>query len=397
MTSDTAPSDLDRSQWSGHTSETFVDPRGRPAPPEPATFSGDRGGFFGLISRGAALEFVTLGFYRFWLATDMRRHLWSHTAVGGDAAEYVGTGRELLIGFLFALAILAPVYLLYFLAGIEAERAKAFGSAPLFLFFYAFGQFAIFRARRYRLTRTVWRGVRFWMTGSGLSYAVRAVLWGIPMALTLGLVLPWREAALERYKMRNSYYGDLQGRFEGRGWDFFRQGWWLYPLAILSLAVVPLAPFVYGLFKATEWRWWLSGLRFGDVRMESALGRGELISLYWKAIGWMLLLALALGFYLWAVAAAVSSASGVPVNKLFAAGLSSGSMVFVALLAAGYLVFLLAASVVMRVYLLRDLWERVIGSVEVHNLVAADNVTGLGAAASALGEGLADGLDVAGF
>jgi len=397
VTSDTAPSDLDRSQWSGHTSETFVDPRGRPAPPEPATFSGDRGGFFGLISRGAALEFVTLGFYRFWLATDMRRHLWSHTAVGGDAAEYVGTGRELLIGFLFALAILAPVYLLYFLAGIEAERAKAFGSAPLFLFFYAFGQFAIFRARRYRLTRTVWRGVRFWMTGSGLSYAVRAVLWGIPMALTLGLVLPWREAALERYKMRNSYYGDLQGRFEGRGWDFFRQGWWLYPLAILSLAVVPLAPFVYGLFKATEWRWWLSGLRFGDVRMESALGRGELISLYWKAIGWMLLLALALGFYLWAVAAAVSSASGVPVNKLFAAGLSSGSMVFVALLAAGYLVFLLAASVVMRVYLLRDLWERVIGSVEVHNLVAADNVTGLGAAASALGEGLADGLDVAGF
>ena len=48
-----------------------------------------------------------------------------------------------------------PVYLLYFLIGIEAERAKAFASIPLGLFFYAFGQFAIFRARRYRATRTV--------------------------------------------------------------------------------------------------------------------------------------------------------------------------------------------------------------------------------------------------
>ena len=71
--------------------------------------------------RGALLELLTLGFYRFWLATDMRRHLWSHTSVGGDAPEYTGTAKELLIGFLFALAILAPVYLAYFFIGLEAE------------------------------------------------------------------------------------------------------------------------------------------------------------------------------------------------------------------------------------------------------------------------------------
>ncbi len=40
---------------------------------------------FALSLRGAALELVTLGFYRFWLATDMRRHLWSNTTVEGDA------------------------------------------------------------------------------------------------------------------------------------------------------------------------------------------------------------------------------------------------------------------------------------------------------------------------
>src|ERR1700742_3832818 len=157
-------------------------------PPMPVAFSGNRGEFFRLVVRGAALELVTVGFYRFWLATDIRRHLWSNTDIGGDAAEYTGNGKELLLGVLFALAILVPIYLVYFLIGLEAERAKAFASFPLFLFFYLFGQFAIYRARRYRLTRTVWCGVRFWMSGSGLAYAGRAALWGLLMILTLGLI-----------------------------------------------------------------------------------------------------------------------------------------------------------------------------------------------------------------
>ena len=74
-------------------------------------FSGDCGAFFRLVAKGAALELVTAGFYRFWLATDICRHLWSNTVIDGDAAEYTGRGEELLIGFLFALAILVPIYL----------------------------------------------------------------------------------------------------------------------------------------------------------------------------------------------------------------------------------------------------------------------------------------------
>ncbi len=90
----------------------------------PVAFTGVRGDFRRLIMRGALLELVTLGFYRFWLATDMRRHFWSHTSVEGDAPEYTGTAKELLIGFLIALAILAPIYLAYFFIGLEAERCR---------------------------------------------------------------------------------------------------------------------------------------------------------------------------------------------------------------------------------------------------------------------------------
>jgi uncharacterized membrane protein YjgN (DUF898 family) len=366
-------------------------------PALPVAFSGARGEFFHLVRRGAGLELITVGFYRFWLATDIRRHLWSNTLIDGDAAEYTGRARELLIGFLFALAIIVPVYLAYFLVSLEAERAKAFASFPLLAFFYLFGQFAIYRARRYRLTRTVWRGVRFWMSGSGWSYAARAALWAVLVALTLGLLLPWREAALERYKMRHSYYGDLQGSFEGQGWEFFKRGWWLWLLAPFAFYIFPLAPFVYGAFKAIEWRWWLSGIRFGGVRLESNLRRGALIGLYWKVIGWFLLLVLAFVAYLAICAGLVASMSGGSLNQFFAPQVISKSIPLLVLACIGYLGFVLAINVVMRVYLLRDLWVRVLASTNLHGIEAAANVAAKGDLASALGEGIADGLDIAGF
>src|SRR5262245_8826372 len=80
-------------------------------PPTRVAFAGRRSDFRRMVLRGAGLELITVGFYRFWLATDMRRHLWSHTSVGGDAPEYTGTAKELFIGFLFAMAIMVPIYL----------------------------------------------------------------------------------------------------------------------------------------------------------------------------------------------------------------------------------------------------------------------------------------------
>ena len=64
-------------------------------PPLPVAFSGDRGEFRRLVTRGAGLELITVGFYRFWLATDIRRHLWSNTMIDGDAAEYTGRGPRI--------------------------------------------------------------------------------------------------------------------------------------------------------------------------------------------------------------------------------------------------------------------------------------------------------------
>jgi uncharacterized membrane protein YjgN (DUF898 family) len=371
-------------------------------PPAPAgtariAFSGERRDFRRLVMRGAALELVTVGFYRFWLATDMRRHLWSNTAVEGDAAEYTGTAKELLIGFLFALAILAPIYLAYFLIGLEAERMQAFASVPLGLFFFLFAQFAIYRARRYRLTRTVWRGVRFWMTGSGWSYAWRAGLWTLLAIITLGIAMPWAKASLERYKMRHTSYGNLQGRFDGTGGALFKKVWWLWLLMWLTGFLLIPVPFIYAAMRAIEWRWWLSGIRIGEVSFTSDLRNGAFIGLYWKVIGWCALLLFVLGIWIGIAFAIgyVSIGGGTPTEQKFLLAMQQLPVLLMG--GFGYIVAALAVGTVIRIYLMRDLWQRVAQSVTVENLTAADNVTAQGELVSALGEGFANSLDVAGF
>jgi uncharacterized membrane protein YjgN (DUF898 family) len=417
----------------------------------PVTFTGVRRDFWRLIVRGAFLELITLGFYRFWLATDMRRHFWSHTALEGDSPEYTGTAMELFIGFLIALAILLPLNLAYFFLTLEAELWKAFASIPLILFFYLFFQFARYRARRYRLTRTVWRGVRFWMKGSGWDYAWRAGLWMLAAIVSLGLALPWSTASLERFKIRNTFYGDLPARFEATGSALFRKVWWLWlpvlPLMLVAYGLVFVglwavfdwravadffkyvaammpgaqagvqasavatgyftllslwAVFAFAIYKAHEWRWWLSGIRFGDVRFESKLSDIALVDLYWIVIGWSWAIMMALFVWIMLVFGfgylLARALGGTGPDAFAALAEHAGAMaLLVGVGVLGYLACALALGTVMRMYLRRDVWARVVASTVVYNLAAADDVVARGDTVNALGEGFADGLDIGGF
>ncbi|GGH12310.1 hypothetical protein GCM10007036_10020 [Alsobacter metallidurans] len=77
----------------------------------------------------------------------MRRCRWANTRLGEDGFEYSGAAKELLIGFLAALAALAPLHVASFLIGIEAERLQAFASVPLGLLLVVLGPFAAPRSR----------------------------------------------------------------------------------------------------------------------------------------------------------------------------------------------------------------------------------------------------------
>lgn len=393
------------------------------AQPGRMRFLGEEGRLFGLLVRGSLLQIPTFGFYRFWLTTDVRRHLWSNTQVGDDALEYTGRATELLIGFLIALAVLVPIYIVYFVLAAEAERLLAFASVPLFLILYVLGEFALYRARRYRVTRTIFRGVRFWMDGSGWAYAARAAAWDLLTLLTLGFAYPWRAAALERYKMRHTHFGALRGEFVGRGATFFRRAWWIWAfyLAVVAIAaliaVEPLrtvaiilliptaiaAPFLLPVFLAIELLWWMEGVRLGPVAPDSDL---RVSTVYWcyaktmlvwlayavagglaisVVVGMLAGLAFSLGMF---ERIAENPAAPVPIPVAVAGSVAVGLL---------YLLFALGFDVIRRLFLDRGIWAVSVNSVTLANREALDAVVATGGEVpSGFGEGLLDALDFGG-
>src|SRR5262249_56161236 len=123
-------------------------------------FLGNREDYWWLMIRGGLLQMITLGTCRFLLFTDMRRFLWASTAVDDETLEYTGTGLELLIGFLLAIGILVPVYALLFVASLELGILSRLSGVVAVVVLAGFGPYALYKARRYRLTPTGFRRLR---------------------------------------------------------------------------------------------------------------------------------------------------------------------------------------------------------------------------------------------
>lgn len=66
-------------------------------------FDGRRGELAMLLVRNLLLSLATLGIYRFWAKTRVRGFVWRHVKLLGEPLEYLGSGTELLVGFLIVL------------------------------------------------------------------------------------------------------------------------------------------------------------------------------------------------------------------------------------------------------------------------------------------------------
>jgi uncharacterized membrane protein YjgN (DUF898 family) len=412
------------------------------APPPPANgarFSGNERAFWRLLVRGAALLLVTLGIYRFWLATDVRRFLWSNTEIAGDGLEYIGTARELLLGFLIAIALLVPINIAFFLAALGRGWLSQMSGLIALVALALLGQFAVYRARRYRLTRTVYRGLRFHQTGSAWRYAICAIFWWGMIAMTLGLAYPWAQASLERFKLRNTYYGDLQGHFVGSGTRLFFRGvlfWFVVVgpflfglmlaigavdwtalgeamrrggddvmgrveaagvapalvVAVLSIgwSVIAVAA-LYPAFQAIVLRWWISGLRFGELSAASRLRTRAVYALYLRFM-WIALVA--------GIVLAIGAAIALALTGGLALWLGKGAvteLITTAILVGSYVIVALAYSTIYQATVKLRLWKAAFESLELSGLDVLGRVNAAGAPGSAVGEGLADALNVGGI
>ncbi len=192
-------------------------------------FEGSRGDLFQLAMKTGFLTVLTLGFYRFWQTTRFRRWYWSSVRPGGTPFEYTGTGQEKFIGFLAAVILLA-LFLAFFNAAVMFVAIRSSdGSLDVLSSGVALTPIALvpilfaarYRARRYILARTRWRGIRFGMSSGAWGYAWRACLWTALGFLSLGLLWPIRTFRLEKYLTDHTWFGDARFTQFGRAGQLY--------------------------------------------------------------------------------------------------------------------------------------------------------------------------------
>lgn len=176
---------------------------------------GEPGGFWALGFKNWILNVLTLTIYRFWAKTNTRRRLWASTIVNGDPLEYSGTGMELFKGFLLAILLFLPFGLAIFAAQLLLPPASAAGAVALvyLVLFWLMGV-AIFLARRYQMSRTVWRGVRFSQHGSPLAFGFETLSYTLLTAITLGWFGPAARMRLAGRLWSQTAFGDRRFRWE---------------------------------------------------------------------------------------------------------------------------------------------------------------------------------------
>ncbi|WP_193336682.1 DUF898 family protein [Devosia beringensis] len=398
-----------------------------PGQPVPVRFRGRRGDLALLLLRGYLLLVPTIGLYRFWLLTWKRRFYWGHTDIDGDSLEYTGNAMQLLVGFLMALAVFLPLYGLLFYLSTLARDAAIIGYAGIALGLWFLSGYAIYRARDFRLSRTLWRGIRFDQTGNGWAYGLRRFGWSLLMLATLGLVYPLMATSLWRYRYDHTWYGDRRFGFAGRWQQLAAPFYVTYaaivliggtgatlaismgalpdggpvePLAFLPLAAAALiiGPLTLR-YQARQLSLFYSSVRLGDAVLTVRL-RGRALLWQYVLCGLALLVAfaaLALGgvVVLGLVAREAFAGGGFDADIFFQQ--MQGSLLTLGAIITGYLLLLGAFTAITELFIGLGLWRLLASSASIAGVESLRTVRARAEDKALAGEGLADALNVGGY
>jgi uncharacterized membrane protein YjgN (DUF898 family) len=181
-----------------------------------ASYFGTGQALFILVFKNLLLTLVTFGVYLPWARTERRKYLWQNIDFGGHRFRYHGTGREMLAGYAkvaagYAVLVGLPTLLMRMdrRVGLAAQLAGLVVLLPLI-------PIAIFGSRRYLLSRTTLRGVRFGLDAGASGFVQLFVLGVFLTAITLGLYAPVMNNSLRRYLTERTRFGSAAFGYDGR-------------------------------------------------------------------------------------------------------------------------------------------------------------------------------------
>ncbi len=190
------------------------------------------------------LGIVTLTIFRFWAKTRVRRHIWSCIHINGEPLEYTGTGGELFRGFLMVFGLFILPYVVVS-AGLGLwlghDNPSLAGLQGLFfLLVYLLWGFAIYKQRKYQLSRTLWRGIRGTLAGSAFTYSLTYFGAILAKGMSLGWATPVMDTVLQEQMIGNMQFGDATFKFKGQAGKLYPTYavCWFLTLLVIIVGVV---------------------------------------------------------------------------------------------------------------------------------------------------------------
>jgi uncharacterized membrane protein YjgN (DUF898 family) len=182
------------------------------------TYTGRTGELFSLYFSNLLLSIISLGIYRFWGKARVRRYLWAHILFQGEPFCYTGTGKELFKGFLKILFFLAiPAGLIW--QAVTMLTAAALEGMVLLVIVAALSPFVAFQVRRFRLSRSDWRCIKFAQTGEAKRYALKALAGWFLSFCTLFFYVPYNAMRLFDYQINRIQFGTLGFTYNAKKHD----------------------------------------------------------------------------------------------------------------------------------------------------------------------------------
>ena len=190
----------------------------------PIRFHGRGGSLFGIQIVNLFLGLITLGGYSFWGRVKVRNYMMSQTEFAGDRFAYHGTGRELFIGWLKAMVLFGiPLFVLAVLQVIVGMESGLFNVLQIIIYIIVgiFIPVAMVNARRYRLSRISWRGIRFSFRGGVRDFIAIYIKGWLLTVVSLGFYYPFWQNRRQSFMVADSYFGNQKFAFDGRGREIF--------------------------------------------------------------------------------------------------------------------------------------------------------------------------------
>ena len=248
------------------------------------SFYGNGGTLFGIYVVNVLMTIVTLGIYRFWGRVKVRRYMMSQTSFEGDRLAYHGTGRELLNGvFKAGLIFGLPLTVLQTADELAGDRMihaviRFLSSVLVFIFI----PMAMVGARRYRLSRTSWRGIRFSFRGRAKDFIRIFTRGSLLSTMTLSLYYPFFQVRKQHFMVSHSYFGRRPFRFDGRGRELFGA----YVVTLLLL--LPTLGLYWFWFSAKKTRYFWEHTFVETARFRCSLAGRQLMT--FTLTNWLMLI-----------------------------------------------------------------------------------------------------------